>query len=56
MNWTHFRYFSKGSLKLNTVALQLAVWLRVACCYELSQIYWLQHSYITPNFEICFKQ
>ena len=41
MNWTHFKYFSKGSLKLNTVALQLAVWLRVAyvlrvvtCCLK----------------------
>ena len=32
MNWTHFQYFSKGSIELNTVALQLAVWLRVACC------------------------
>ena len=44
MNWTHFKFFSQRSLKLNTVALQLAVWLRVACCYALSQIYWLHHS------------
>ena len=32
MNWIHFKYFSKGSL--NTVALQLAVCLRVACCLK----------------------
>ena len=50
MNWTHFRYFSKRSLKLNTVALQLAVWLRVACCYVLSQIYWLHQLHQTSKF------
>jgi len=29
LGWTHFRYFSKA---ISTVALQLVVWLRVACC------------------------
>ena len=37
-------------LKLSTVTLQLVVWLRVACCYVLPQIYWLHQLHQTSKF------